>query len=102
MNEITVTDLSTVSNPVIVDVREQSEYDEAHVSGVILIPLGQLEQRLAEVPAAEQVFVICAAGGRSLQAAALLAASGVPVVNVQGGTNAWQQAGLPVVSGGTR
>ena len=102
MNEITVTALSHLTNPVIIDVREQFEYDDAHVAGVTLIPLGQLPERLTEVPEAEQVFVICASGGRSLQAAAFLAAAGVPAVNVLGGTSGWQQAGLPVVTEGNR
>ncbi|MBC7442620.1 MAG: rhodanese-like domain-containing protein [Ramlibacter sp.] len=96
MSEITVTELSALESPLIIDVREPYEYDSAHVDGVTLIPLGELVQRAAEVPRQGPVYLICAAGARSAQAAAFLAGQGVTAVNVTGGMTAWQQAGLPV------
>jgi rhodanese-related sulfurtransferase len=97
MNEITVTELAALDQPVIVDVREQYEYDSAHAVGVRLIPLGELVQRQGEVPRTGPVYVVCHVGGRSAQATAFLAAQGIDAVNVVGGMDAWQRAGLPVV-----
>lgn len=84
---------------VIIDVRQPDEYDEAHVPGARLIPLGEVGQRLDEVPADREVLVICRSGGRSLKAAEVMAAAGRRPVNVAGGTLAWIEAGEPVVQG---
>ncbi|MGH9123421.1 MAG: rhodanese-like domain-containing protein, partial [Acidimicrobiales bacterium] len=53
---------------VVLDVRNPDEYEGGHVSGAVLIPLPELGQRQAEIPDGDQVYVICAGGGRSLQA----------------------------------
>ncbi|KGJ72534.1 sulfurtransferase [Cryobacterium roopkundense] len=99
MTEITVTELAALSDVVVVDVRENDEYAAAHVAGVTHIPLGEVVARTGEIPEGSPVYVICAAGGRSAQAAAYLQAQGFDAVNVAGGTIAWQQAGLPVQHG---
>ena len=81
------------------DVREQAEYDAVHATGVTLIPLGQLKNRLSEIRAYENkpVVVICRSGSRSAQASGILTQSGFKdVSNIQGGTLAWEKAGLPV------
>lgn len=77
----------------IVDVRNPGEYDEAHVPGVILVPLPEFADRFAEVPDAQPVYVICAMGGRSRKAAEFLISKGIEATNVAGGTNAWIDAG---------
>jgi len=100
MTDISVTELAALADPVVVDVREPYEFDAAHAHGAQLIPLGELRERLAEVPRGAPVYVICAAGGRSAQGAAFLAQSGVDAVNVTGGMTAWQQAGLPTIQAG--
>ena len=84
---------------VVIDVRQPDEYDEGHVPGARLIPLGEVGQRLDEVPADAEVLVICRSGGRSLKAAEVMAATGRRPVNVAGGTLAWIDAGHPVASG---
>ncbi|MDJ0350102.1 rhodanese-like domain-containing protein [Cryobacterium sp. PH29-G1] len=99
MKEITVTELSTLTAPVVIDVRETWEYDEAHVPGVTNIPMGEVVARIGEIPADVPVHVICAAGGRSGQVAEYLAAHGHDAINIAGGTGAWRQAGLPVEQG---
>lgn len=99
MKEITVTELSALTAPVVVDVREPWEYDAAHVPGVVHIPMGEIVARQSEIPADVPVHVICAAGSRSAQVAEYLAGHGVDAINIAGGTNAWQQAGLTVESG---
>lgn len=83
----------------IVDVREPHEYAEAHVPGARLIPLGTVPDRVDEVPAHGQVYVICAKGGRSYRAAEFYRASGIAAVNVAGGTSAWVDAGEPIATG---
>lgn len=99
MTEIAVTELAALEGAVVVDVREDDEYTSAHVPGVTHIPLGEVVARVGEIPEGSPVYVICAAGGRSAQAAAYLATQGFDAVNVTGGTHAWQQAGLPVQHG---
>lgn len=94
MKEITVTELSALTEPVVIDVREMGEYEAAHIPGVIHIPMGEVVARIGEIPADVPVHVICALGGRSAQVAEYLAAHGYDAVNIAGGTTAWQQAGL--------
>lgn len=101
MREIDVTELEAVlaTGAPLVDVREADEFAEARVPGAILIPLSEFVARVDEVPADGTVYVICAAGGRSAQAAQYLEAGGVDAVNVAGGTMAWLQSGRAVESG---
>jgi rhodanese-related sulfurtransferase len=84
---------------VVLDVRNPDEYEEAHVPGVVLIPLGELVERVDEVPTDGPLPVICRSGARSMQAAEYLRAQGIDAVNVVGGTLAWIDAGFPVESG---
>ncbi|MGH9076458.1 MAG: rhodanese-like domain-containing protein [Acidimicrobiales bacterium] len=83
----------------VVDVRQPDEYDAAHVPGARLIPLGELMARQAEIPPADRLYVICASGGRSLQAAAALSEAGYRAVSVAGGTNGWVERGGVVATG---
>jgi rhodanese-related sulfurtransferase len=86
--------------PLLLDVREPWEFVQAHVPGAHLIHLGELERRLAEVPAHKPVLVICQSGQRSLAAASYLARAGfADVTNVDGGTGAWQERGYAVEGG---
>jgi rhodanese-related sulfurtransferase len=84
----------------LLDVREPSEYAEVHAIEATLIPLGQLPSRLNEIAKYKNipVAVICRSGRRSAQAAEILRNAGfTQVANVEGGTNAWVSAGLPIV-----
>ncbi len=83
----------------ILDVRETSEYAEAHVSGSQLIPLGQLAQRMAEVPQDKPLVVVCRSGNRSSMAAQMLQQAGITCFNMQGGMLAWSRHGLPIERG---
>ncbi len=84
----------------LLDVREQSEWDAGHVEGAVLIPLGQLESRISEIPADQDVLIICRSGNRSGQARDILRAAGLKrTTSISGGINAWISAGLPVVAG---
>jgi len=102
--EITVDELSErlADDIVLIDVREPDEYATGHVATAIPIPLGQVPARSNEIPTDGEVYLICARGGRSRQAAEYLAERGVRAINVAGGTMGWIDSGRPVVSGDER
>lgn len=82
------------------DVREPSEWNELHMPGATLIPLGQLASRLSEVPKDKPVVVVCRSGNRSQEGRNILAANGFSsVTSMAGGMRDWQNAGLPTVTG---
>lgn len=81
----------------LLDVREQDEWDAAHVPGALHIPLADLPSRLAELPVDDRIVVICHSGARSARATAWLAQGGYDAVNLDGGIVEWAHAGLPVV-----
>lgn len=88
------------SSVVLIDVRETWEYTNGHAREARNIPLSQLQQRVAEVPADREVLLICQSGHRSMQAAKVLQRQGkTHVVNVTGGTTVWQLHGLPMGQG---
>ncbi len=85
----------------LLDVREPQEYLAVHAVNAKLMPLGQVGARLQEIEAYKDkpVAVICRSGRRSAQAVSILQEAGfTQVVNVQGGTSAWVEAGLDVIS----
>ncbi len=87
----------------LIDVRTPVEFREVHSTAARNVPLDQLDAAtLADKPygTAEPLYLICQAGGRGMQACEKLVRAGYSnVVNVEGGTQAWVQAGLPVVRG---
>jgi rhodanese-related sulfurtransferase len=84
----------------LLDVREPDEWAAGHVPGAVHIPLGQLVERVDELPEDRQVVVICRSGARSARAAAFLASSGFDAVNLAGGMHAWAAAGLAFQAAG--
>jgi len=93
------TQLINRQDALVVDVREQAEYAQAHILNSRLLPLSQIEARMADIDKFKDkpVIVYCATGNRSNSAAAILRKSGFSnVSNLSGGFAAWQQAGLPV------
>ena len=98
--EIDVAELAALpEGTVLIDVREPDEWAEAHVPFARHIPLGDLTERVDEVPTDDTVYVICKMGGRSLRAAEYLIGQGIDAVNVAGGTQAWISAGETVDAG---
>ena len=82
---------------VIVDVREDSEWNEQHIPGAIQIPLAQSNGRISELKQYKDTPVItqCKAGGRSAKALEVLKSVGfTKVYNIDGGIMAWDKAGL--------
>jgi rhodanese-related sulfurtransferase len=84
----------------LLDVREPEEWKAGHISGAVLIPLGDLTARMNEIPRDKNVVVVCRSGNRSAQGRDKLLNSGYSTVtSMAGGMNQWTAAGLPVVSG---
>jgi rhodanese-related sulfurtransferase len=86
-------------NAVIVDVRENEEWNAGHIAGAIHIPLGQIETRKAELEKYKNSALImqCRSGVRSATAANILKKAGFSTVyNMEGGINAWQKADLKI------
>lgn len=92
-------------NVELIDVRTPIEFREAHVELARNVPLDQLGPHSIETPAGREgssqpVYMICRSGSRGRQASEKLMAAGFSnVVNVEGGTQAWIQANLPVARG---
>ena len=91
-------DRTQAGGPVnLIDVRSPAEFAQVHAAGARSVPLDTLSRNLIATQNGEAVYVICKSGGRSSAGCARLIEQGLTnVVNVEGGTMAWQQAGLPV------
>lgn len=87
-------------NASLIDVRTPAEFRAIHAQGAELIPLDRLDAKKLSSENRGPVYLICASGTRAKLAAEKLDAAGVsqPTV-IQGGTKAWEAAGLPVVRG---
>ncbi len=74
----------------ILDVREQEEYDEAHIPGVKHIPLGEVESRMSELEQDKEIYIICHSGRRSGVAGDMMAKKGFKTLyNVVPGMRDW-------------
>jgi len=82
----------------LLDVRNPDEWEAGHVEGSTWIPMNQLADRQGELPTDGEIVVICKVGGRSARVAEALVAAGYDAANVAGGAEAWQEAGLPIVT----
>lgn len=105
--EVSVEDALALSQSgaLLIDVREPDELQEMayDVKEMVNIPLGELAYKLNEIPKDKQVIVVCQKGGRSAQAFELLKEKGfVNVANMTGGMDAWNEKGLPVLTGGQK
>ena len=83
---------------IIVDVRQPVETRAGSVPGAVLIPLTEFGRRLGELPRDRPILTICRSGHRSPIAARQLQRAGYDVTDVEGGTMAWERAGLPLVA----
>jgi rhodanese-related sulfurtransferase len=82
----------------LLDVREQDEWTAGHAPEAVHIPMGDLAARLGELPADDEVYVVCRSGGRSARVTAYLNANGWDAKNVDGGMQSWQAAGRPMTA----
>ncbi len=106
MNTITADELKDrldTNGAVLIDVRTPAEFQEVHVVGAVNIPLDRLsEQSISSVATEDHgatVYFICKSGSRGRMACEKLKTSALPVVNVEGGTEACVDAGLTVRRG---
>ena len=83
---------------VLLDVREDDEWQRGHAPGAQHIPMGQIPARLGEIDPDAKLFVVCQAGGRSQRVSQYLARNGYAPVNVSGGMAAWAGVGRPVIT----
>lgn len=83
------------------DVRSPAEFEALHIPGSSLLPLDQLDPESVRRQAGERpVHLLCRSGNRAAQAAAKLADAGLSgLIVVEGGVEAWNQAGRPVNRG---
>ena len=79
----------------LLDVREQNEYDEERIPGAQLLPLSELMARFDELPKDQEIVAQCQSGKRSAQATDFLRAQGYDVTNMEGGILRWKAEGLP-------
>lgn len=95
-----IADLPTAfgGSSVLLDVREDDEWQRGHAADAVHIPMGDVPARLGEIDRDAQLHVVCLAGGRSQRVAQYLQRNGYDVVNVAGGMAAWARAGRPVVT----
>lgn len=81
---------------VLVDVREEAEWEAGRIPGSIHVPLGELRSRRSTgVPESEEIVLVCRSGTRSAIAATMLSSDGREATNLKGGVKAWIREGLP-------
>lgn len=86
-----------VGGALMIDVREDDEWAAGHAPVALHLPMGQVVERIGELPTSRTIVCMCRAGGRSGSVALHLAGSGYDVRNIAGGMQAWEAHGLPVV-----
>lgn len=84
--------LQTSTRPLVLDVREPSEYQQGHIPGSLLIPLSTLPGRLQELPTDRRIVAVCRSGNRSDSATRILRKAGFDALNMAGGMMAWRGA----------
>jgi rhodanese-related sulfurtransferase len=91
--------LKNGKRPFLLDVREKQEMREGFISGAKLIPLGELGNRMKELPKNREIVCVCRSGNRSRSAAKQLIAAGYSASNMKGGMLAWKWSNLPIKKG---
>jgi rhodanese-related sulfurtransferase len=85
------------ADAVLLDVREDHEWVAGHAPEAAHMPMSQIAERVAELPADKTIVCVCHVGARSAMVAAALNRAGWKALNLTGGMEAWAAAGLPVV-----
>jgi len=86
----------------LLDVREDDEWQAGHIDGAQHIPLGELGDRLGELPAGATIVAVCRTGVRSGAAVRGLRQIGWQAENLEGGVADWSRAGFPLVDAAGR
>ncbi len=82
----------------VIDVRSPDEYATGHIPGAVNVPLDEIETRLGDLVRSGSVLVVCQSGQRAEMACELVGRGHDELVRLEGGTDAWLQAGGPVVA----
>ena len=85
---------------VLLDVREDSEWEAGHAPMATSVPLAELPDVIEDLPRDRLIICACRSGGRSLRAATYLSERGFDAVNLAGGMLAWFAEDLPFESDG--
>jgi rhodanese-related sulfurtransferase len=92
-------ELDSSNPPLVVDIRTPREWNQKHLKDSFNVPLSQLQERIAEIPAGRRIAVHCAGGYRSSIAASILSQHGLTnLIELAGGIAAWEAAKFPVVT----
>lgn len=91
--------LKNGKKPIVLDVRQPHEFNQNHINGATLIPLGELSSRLNELPKDKEIICVCQSGNRSGSATKILLNAGYNAINLKGGMLAWRSARLPMKKG---
>ena len=90
--------IKETKNLQVIDVRTAGEYADGHLAAAKLIPVQEIAKRLSEIDKSRPVLLYCRSGHRSGNALKILQGQGyAEAKHMEGGINAWQAAGLPVV-----
>ena len=91
---------------VLIDVREPEEFSAEHIAYAASLPLGRVESmlHLMNIPTGRKLLFQCRKGARGEKACALVSGHGFAgeIFNIDGGIDAWKDAGLPVIGGGPK
>ena len=101
MPEIEIAELERclAGGSLLLDVREDDEWAEAHIDGASHIALATIPDRLDEISTDVPIYVICARGVRSARAVEFLRHHKIEAINVVGGMMAWLDAQKPSIPG---
>jgi len=92
VGEVTAAQLANMEDVVLIDVREPYEWNQGHLDGATLVPLGQLHRNLSAIPRDRDVVLYCRSGSRSAHALELLRGAGYHrAKHLKGGILAWQR-----------
>ncbi len=80
------------------DVREHQEWMAGHVAHAVHVPMGEVVERVGELPRDRRIVCICRSGNRSGRVAAWLVQQGYDAVNLAGGALQWASLGHPLVN----
>lgn len=83
---------------VLLDVREQAEWDAGHIEGAVHIPMTELNTRQGEIPADRPIVCVCRSGQRSAMVTQALVGAGYDAHNLEGGMLAWAESRQPIVT----
>jgi thioredoxin 1 len=97
-NDASVSD----KNSVIIDVRTPEEYESGHITNSVNVDYNAPDfgTNAAKISKEKTVYIYCRSGARSARAATMMRAQGYKVIELQGGIIRWEEAGLPVQTGG--